>query len=141
MCHYKTVFLPDQTCDPKTTCVFSRHITLGPNLELCQLVYGISPDDVYRSVQFSNTYYGSDQPKSSRIVFVNGETGFNDNTSSRFATVFLVSLVIFNLTYKTSQIITTTKNLNMQHIVIRDILILYSYYESFTIALYGLPFT
>ena len=94
-CHPKTVFLPDQTCDPKTTCVFSRHITLGPNLELCQLVYGISPDDVYRSVQFSNTYYGSDQPKGSRIVFVNGETGFNDNTSSRFATVFLVSLLTY----------------------------------------------
>ncbi|KAI0209228.1 Thymus-specific serine protease [Lamellibrachia satsuma] len=61
-----------QTCDPKTTCVFSKHITLEPNLELCQVVYRIAPDEVYRRIKFTNSYYGSDQPKGSRIVFVNG---------------------------------------------------------------------
>ena len=71
LCVFKCV--ADQTCDPSTTCVFSKHISLEPNQELCQTIYGITPREVYDRIKFTNSYYGSDEPKGTRIVFVNGE--------------------------------------------------------------------
>ena len=67
------VFPTDQTCDKNTSCLFSRYQTLGPNLDLCNIVFGISARQVYDQVAFTNSYYGSDQPKGTRIIFVNGK--------------------------------------------------------------------
>ncbi|XP_078517213.1 thymus-specific serine protease-like [Lissotriton helveticus] len=60
-----------QTCEQKT-CPFSQLMTLKSQVDLCSQVFGIAADTVEASVQFTNEYYGADHPKSSRIIFVNG---------------------------------------------------------------------
>lgn len=60
-----------QTCDDDD-CLFSRSMTLSPNFVLCKMLFNLNPDDVYNSIDFTNSYYGSDQPRGSRILFVNG---------------------------------------------------------------------
>ncbi|XP_078517215.1 thymus-specific serine protease-like [Lissotriton helveticus] len=60
-----------QTCEQKT-CPFSQLMTLKSQVDLCSQVFGIPADTVEASVQFTNEYYGADHPKSSRIIFVNG---------------------------------------------------------------------
>ncbi|ELU12877.1 hypothetical protein CAPTEDRAFT_173918 [Capitella teleta] len=61
-----------QSCDVNTTCPFSRYMGLVPNLDICTEVFGIGGKSTYGRVDFTNAYYGSDQPKGTRIVFVNG---------------------------------------------------------------------
>ncbi|KAK2164995.1 hypothetical protein LSH36_56g00011 [Paralvinella palmiformis] len=61
-----------QTCDKNTTCLFSHHMSLGPNLDICAIVFNISADEVTMRTRFTNDYYGSDKPKGTRIMFVNG---------------------------------------------------------------------
>ncbi|XP_069500482.1 thymus-specific serine protease [Ambystoma mexicanum] len=60
-----------QTCEDKS-CPFSQLMTLKSQVDLCSQVFGIPADSVQTSVQFTNEYYGADHPKSSRIIFVNG---------------------------------------------------------------------
>uniref|UniRef100_H3BFZ0 Serine protease 16 n=1 Tax=Latimeria chalumnae TaxID=7897 RepID=H3BFZ0_LATCH len=60
-----------QTCEDDS-CVFSPLMTLSSQLDLCTRVFGISAKSVQQAVQFTNEYYGADQPRSSRILFVNG---------------------------------------------------------------------
>ena len=67
-----TVLLSDQTCDLNTSCVLSHYIRLDPNFAICRDVFKISKSQVYDQVAFTNAYYGSDSPKGTRIVFVNG---------------------------------------------------------------------
>ena len=47
-------------------------MTLEKNLRICSEVFAISSEEVYKRVEFTNAYYGSDQPGGTRIVFVNG---------------------------------------------------------------------
>ncbi|XP_064621595.1 thymus-specific serine protease-like [Lineus longissimus] len=61
-----------QTCDTNTTCIFSKAMELGPNLDICSSVFGIMPSQVDKRIEFSNAYYGADQPRGTRIMFVNG---------------------------------------------------------------------
>ncbi|KAG9461461.1 hypothetical protein GDO78_016817 [Eleutherodactylus coqui] len=61
-----------QTCGDGS-CPFSRLITLKSQLDLCTEVFQIPPESVHQSVQFTNEFYGADHPKSSRIIFVNGD--------------------------------------------------------------------
>ena len=65
--------LLDQTCDPRTSCIFSHYMDLEHSLRICSEVYGLKPKGVMRSANFTNSYYGSDHPKGTRIVFVNGK--------------------------------------------------------------------
>ena len=53
--------------------MFSKYMGLKSSLDICQDVFGIPAEEVYRRVDFTNSYYGSDQPKGTRIVFVNGK--------------------------------------------------------------------
>lgn len=63
----------DQSCDTtNTSCPFSRWMDLKTNLDICDIVFQVPADEVYRRVQFTNAYYGADQPRGTRIVFVNG---------------------------------------------------------------------
>ena len=62
----------DQTCDPDTTCVFSRRITLKSMLDVCPIVFKITPDQVNKNVALTNAYYGEKNLGVSRIVFANG---------------------------------------------------------------------
>ncbi|XP_033104960.1 thymus-specific serine protease-like [Anneissia japonica] len=61
-----------QTCDNNTQCPFSSYMGLGLYLDMCRDVFGISPNQVNASVNFTNLYYGSDTPKGTRIIFING---------------------------------------------------------------------
>lgn len=61
-----------QTCED-SSCPFSTLITLKSQLDLCTEVFNIPPESVRQAVQFTNEFYGADHPKSSRIIFVNGD--------------------------------------------------------------------
>lgn len=61
-----------QTCE-HASCPFSPRITLQSQLELCTKVFQITTESVFQAVQFTNEFYGADHPKSSRIIFVNGD--------------------------------------------------------------------
>ena len=69
---YMYNFIPDQTCDDGTDCPFSRLMTLDSNLVLCKDIFNIPTSSIQGFVDFTNDYYGSDHPKGTRIVFVNG---------------------------------------------------------------------
>ena len=62
----------DQSCECNTSCPFSKYMSLEPNLDICREVFKISPKEVYDHVDFTNAYYGSDDPQGSHILFVNG---------------------------------------------------------------------
>ncbi|XP_031554719.1 thymus-specific serine protease-like isoform X2 [Actinia tenebrosa] len=61
-----------QTCDPKTKCVFSKRVNLLSDLDICQEVFGVKPKSVQERVNFTNQYYGSNKPRGSKIIFING---------------------------------------------------------------------
>ncbi|KAM4696385.1 thymus-specific serine protease [Rhinophrynus dorsalis] len=61
-----------QTCEDQS-CPFSPLITLQSQLDLCSQIFQIPTESVHQSVQFTNEFYGADHPKSSRIIFVNGD--------------------------------------------------------------------
>ncbi|KAG8547762.1 hypothetical protein GDO81_027608 [Engystomops pustulosus] len=61
-----------QTCE-QSSCPFSPLNTLKTQLDLCKEIFQIPPESVRQSVQFTNEFYGADHPKSSRIIFVNGD--------------------------------------------------------------------
>lgn len=67
-------FPSDQACDDGD-CLFSRHMTLSPNFDICTTVFKFNTEEVYDRVDFTNSYYGSDHPQGSRILFVNGKLG------------------------------------------------------------------
>lgn len=47
-------------------------MSLGSDLDICQLVFHFTKEKVYQNVDFTNAYYGSVDPQGSRILFVNG---------------------------------------------------------------------
>jgi len=47
-------------------------VDLASQTDYCVQLFGIDSNGVSSKVDFSNLYYGSDQPDGSRIVFVNG---------------------------------------------------------------------
>ncbi|XP_073405233.1 thymus-specific serine protease [Dendrobates tinctorius] len=61
-----------QTCED-VSCPFSPLITLKSQLDLCTEIFQIPAESVLKSVEFTNEFYGADHPKSSRIIFVNGD--------------------------------------------------------------------
>ena len=67
-------FVLDQTCQQNTSCIYSNTLPgLDYNLATCSEAYNIPPLEVYEKVVFTNAYYGGNEPKGSRIVFVNGK--------------------------------------------------------------------
>jgi len=68
-----TEFAYFQTCDPGTPCPFSPLVDIASQTDYCVEAFGIDPTLASAKVDFSNLYYGSDQPDGSRIVFVNGK--------------------------------------------------------------------
>ncbi|XP_015277190.1 PREDICTED: thymus-specific serine protease, partial [Gekko japonicus] len=61
-----------QTCED-STCIFSRLMSLLPELDTCQEIFNVSRERVQEAVTFTNEYYGADHPKASRVLFVNGD--------------------------------------------------------------------
>ena len=70
-------FISDQTCDKGSECIFSHYMDLDHYLRWCSEGFGLEPDNIMRSASFTNAYYGSDHPKGTRIVFVNGISVFH----------------------------------------------------------------
>ena len=66
----------DQTCDKNTNCLFSKRMAIGPSLDMCKIVFKILQADVSKRIDFTNSYYGADNPHGTRIVFVNGEHSY-----------------------------------------------------------------
>ncbi|KAL5008420.1 hypothetical protein ScPMuIL_014001 [Solemya velum] len=62
-----------QTCDRGTKCPFSTYMSEKySDLKLCNDLFKLQKMFVADNIEFTNEYYGSDQPKGSRVVFVNG---------------------------------------------------------------------
>jgi len=61
-----------QSCEKETTCVFSTRITVSLMINICQEVFDIPPEQVYKNVASTNEYYGGKSLGVSRIVFPNG---------------------------------------------------------------------
>ncbi|XP_078287160.1 LOW QUALITY PROTEIN: thymus-specific serine protease [Rhinoraja longicauda] len=61
-----------QTCEDEG-CPLSRWLTLRSQVDICAQVFGVGASSVRGAVDFTNDYYGADRPKSSRIIFVNGD--------------------------------------------------------------------
>lgn len=47
---------------------------LAPNFKICESVFNLNAKEVSDRIDFTNEYYGSDDPHGSRILFVNGKT-------------------------------------------------------------------
>ncbi|XP_077192685.1 thymus-specific serine protease isoform X2 [Paroedura picta] len=56
-----------------STCLFSRLMSLLPQVDTCMEIFNISQDSIQKAVAFTNEYYGADHPKASRVLFVNGD--------------------------------------------------------------------
>ncbi len=46
---------------------------LASNTVLCDIAFGIKPSQIYAAVKKTNGYYGGRYPKTSRLLFVNGQ--------------------------------------------------------------------
>ncbi|XP_041796642.1 thymus-specific serine protease [Chelmon rostratus] len=60
-----------QTCED-TTCPFSGMVTLQVHTEVCPMLFGISQHSLPGRIAFTNTYYGGDNPRTNRVLYVNG---------------------------------------------------------------------
>eukprot|EP00913_Durusdinium_trenchii_P014786 g13868.t1 len=64
-----------QTCEEGTNCPYTKgYNTIQWALELCQLLFDISPAQVLANIDATNRYYGgSNFPDATKVVFPNGE--------------------------------------------------------------------
>jgi hypothetical protein len=63
-----------QTCDPGSNCPFTQGLNdLASNTNLCRIAYGITPDQIQKRVDWSNTFWGAGKPAGRRLMYVNGE--------------------------------------------------------------------
>ncbi|XP_040902925.1 thymus-specific serine protease [Toxotes jaculatrix] len=60
-----------QTCED-ATCPFSGMMTLQADTQLCPMLFGISQHSLPARIAFTNTYYGGDNPRTHRVLYVNG---------------------------------------------------------------------
>uniref|UniRef100_A0A3Q4AUG2 Serine protease 16 n=1 Tax=Mola mola TaxID=94237 RepID=A0A3Q4AUG2_MOLML len=60
-----------QTCED-AACPFSGMVTLQFQTEVCPVVFGISQHSLPGRVALTNTYYGGDNPRSHRVLYING---------------------------------------------------------------------
>ncbi|XP_022106757.1 thymus-specific serine protease-like [Acanthaster planci] len=61
-----------QTCDNNTNCMFLPQVDVDYYLTWCAEAYNISAINVLEQVNFTNTYYGGDNPRGTRVLFVDG---------------------------------------------------------------------
>ena len=50
-----------------------QQVDLDYYFEWCKEAYHVSPAEVLEQVDFTNAYYGGDNPRGSRVIFVDGE--------------------------------------------------------------------
>lgn len=63
-----------QTCEVGSNCIFTQGLsTLASFTNVCEDAFGISPEQVAKRVDFTNNYFGADNPAGSRVFFVNGD--------------------------------------------------------------------
>ncbi|XP_070685910.1 thymus-specific serine protease [Pempheris klunzingeri] len=60
-----------QTCED-ALCPFSGLVTLQTQTEVCSMVFGISQHSLPGRIAFTNTYYGGDNARTRRVLYVNG---------------------------------------------------------------------
>ncbi|KAL6467730.1 hypothetical protein MHYP_G00234070 [Metynnis hypsauchen] len=61
-----------QTCED-SSCLFSRMMTLQSQTQLCPLLFNIPQHTLPANIDFTNQYYGGDQPQTHRVLYVNGD--------------------------------------------------------------------
>mmetsp|Transcript_85057 Transcript_85057/g.214338 ORF Transcript_85057/g.214338 Transcript_85057/m.214338 type:complete len:572 (-) Transcript_85057:397-2112(-) len=63
-----------QTCADGSNCPFTKgYNTLAFNVDQCQELFDISPQQVARNVEATSKFYGGDRPNSTRVLWVNGQ--------------------------------------------------------------------
>ncbi|XP_076592242.1 thymus-specific serine protease [Chaetodon auriga] len=60
-----------QTCED-TMCPFSGMVTLQVHTEVCPILFGISQHSLPGRIAFTNSYYGGDNPRTHRVLYING---------------------------------------------------------------------
>ena len=53
--------------------MFLQQVDLDYYFEWCKEAYHVSPAEVLEQVDFTNAYYGGDNPRGSRVIFVDGK--------------------------------------------------------------------
>ncbi|KAK7882784.1 hypothetical protein WMY93_028958 [Mugilogobius chulae] len=84
-----------QTCED-CSCPFSAMLTLDSYTRLCTEVFGISQNSLLSHIAFTNAFYGADDPRTFRVLYVNGGVDpwqalsvVQDGTEERGETVFI----------------------------------------------------
>jgi len=63
-----------QTCETRSNCPFAKgYHPLSQDMELCRVLFGITPEEVEQNVQETLDWYGGWKIKGTRILFVNGD--------------------------------------------------------------------
>uniref|UniRef100_A0A3B4Z8Q9 Thymus-specific serine protease n=1 Tax=Stegastes partitus TaxID=144197 RepID=A0A3B4Z8Q9_9TELE len=60
-----------ETCED-AACPFSGMLTLHAQTKLCTAVFGVSQHSLPARIAFTNNYYGGDNPRTHRVLYVNG---------------------------------------------------------------------
>eukprot|EP01059_Diplonema_ambulator_P031121 TRINITY_DN5628_c0_g1_i2.p1 TRINITY_DN5628_c0_g1~~TRINITY_DN5628_c0_g1_i2.p1 ORF type:complete len:502 (+),score=157.98 TRINITY_DN5628_c0_g1_i2:98-1603(+) len=69
-----TEFAFYQTCEVGSNCFYTQgYVTVASMEEFCQVEFGISSETVQRNVDYTNEYYGGDQPAGDCVLYPNGE--------------------------------------------------------------------
>ena len=53
--------------------MFLPQVDMDFYFEWCKEAYQVSPAEVLEQVDFTNAYYGGDNPRGSRVIFVDGK--------------------------------------------------------------------
>ena len=67
-----------QTCEIGSICFYTQGLNLLPDMDdFCKVDYGIAQEQIARSIDATNAFYGADRPdlahNASRIMYVNGD--------------------------------------------------------------------
>lgn len=63
-----------QTCEFGSECFYTQGLfNLSDEMSFCTTNFKIPADVVAANIEYSNAYYGSDAPRGSRVLYVNGE--------------------------------------------------------------------
>jgi serine protease 16 len=63
-----------QTCEVGSKCFFTQgYNTVNASVNSCERQYGVTAEQLYRNIDYTNSYYGADQPAGSCVLYPNGE--------------------------------------------------------------------
>lgn len=63
-----------QTCEIGSKCFFTQgYNTVNQSVSNCEAEFGVPAAQLYRNIEYTNSYYGADKPAGSCVLYPNGE--------------------------------------------------------------------